>query len=76
MNESNLVAKVWDYANILRDSGVSYTDYVSQLSYLLFLKMESEISEVGAKSLIPSEFSWQKLKKLDGLELEKAYIRL
>lgn len=73
MNESNLVAKVWDYANILRDSGVSYTDYVSQLSYLLFLKMESEISEVGAKSLIPSEFSWQKLKKLDGLELEKAY---
>lgn len=75
MNASNLIAKVWDYANILRDSGVSYTDYVAQLNYLLFLKMESEIASVnpGATSLIPAEFRWEILKKLDGLELESVY---
>ena len=75
MNPQNLIAKVWDYANILRDSGVSYTDYVAQLSYLLFLKMESEIASVNpsAVSLIPQEYRWEELKRLDGLELESAY---
>lgn len=75
MNPQNLIAKVWDYANILRDSGVSYTDYVAQLSYLLFLKMESEIASVNpsAVSLILSEYRWEVLKRLDGLELESAY---
>lgn len=75
MNPQNLIAKVWDYANILRDSGVSYTDYVAQLSYLLFLKMESEIASVNpsAVSMIPSEYRWEVLKRLDGLELESAY---
>ena len=75
MNEKNLIAKVWDYANILRDSGVSYTDYVAQLSYLLFLKMEAEIKGVdkNAQALIPSKFSWDTLKRLDGLELESTY---
>lgn len=75
MNPQNLIAKVWDYANILRDSGVSYTDYVAQLSYLLFLKMESEIASVNpsAVSLIPSEYRWEVLKRLDGLELESVY---
>ena len=77
MNESSLISRVWDYANILRDSGVSYTDYVSQLSYLLFLKMESEMGEFNknTRSLIPREFSWDTLKRLDGLELEAAYSR-
>nr|WP_289181132.1 type I restriction-modification system subunit M N-terminal domain-containing protein [Helicobacter japonicus] len=42
MSEKAIVAKVWNFATILRDSGVSYTEYVAQLSYLLFLKMESE----------------------------------
>lgn len=75
MNPQNLIAKVWDYANILRDSGVSYTDYVAQLSYLLFLKMESEIASVNpsAVSMIPSEYRWEVLKRLDGLELESVY---
>ena len=47
MNEQVLITKVWNYATILRDSGVSYTDYVSQLSYLLFLKIESEFASIG-----------------------------
>lgn len=75
MNPQNLISKVWDYANILRDSGVSYTDYVAQLSYLLFLKMESEIASVNpsAVSVIPKQYRWEVLKRLDGLELESAY---
>ena len=73
MNTQSLIDKVWKYADILRDSGVGYMDYVGQLSYLLFFKMESEIVDVGATSLIPPEFSWANLKKLDGLELEHTY---
>ena len=59
----------------MRDSGVSYTDYVAQLSYLLFLKMESEIASVNpsAVSMIPKQYRWEVLKRLDGLELESAY---
>jgi type I restriction enzyme M protein len=41
---SNLVNKVWNYCNLLRDDGVSYGDYVEQLTYLLFLKMDYERS--------------------------------
>ena len=75
MNPQNLIAKVWHYANILRDGGVSYTDYVAQLSYLLFLKMESEIASINPStmSLIPQEYRWEVLKRLDGLELESTY---
>ena len=42
---SNLVNKVWNYCNLLRDDGVSYGDYVEQLTYLLFLKMDYERTE-------------------------------
>ena len=39
MNESNLVTKVWNYATVLAGAGVAYTDYVAQITYMLFLKM-------------------------------------
>ena len=42
MNETNLVTKVWNYATILKDAGVAYTDYVAQITYMLFLKMDQE----------------------------------
>lgn len=74
MNESNLITKVWNYATILRDGGVGYTDYVSQLTYLLFLKMDDECTRVlKQKSLIPEEYQWKKLRTLAGIELEKTY---
>ena len=42
-NESaTIVQRVWNYCNVLRDDGVSYGDYVEQLTYLLFLKMDDE----------------------------------
>lgn len=42
MNTDTLVQKLWDYCNVLRDDGMSYGDYVEQLTYLLFLKMADE----------------------------------
>ncbi len=73
MSEKAIVAKVWNFATILRDSGVSYTDYVAQISYLLFLKMENEREEIGEHSRIPESCKWNRLIRLDGLELETAY---
>ncbi|MGN0014840.1 MAG: N-6 DNA methylase [Candidatus Gastranaerophilaceae bacterium] len=74
MNETNLITKVWNYATILRDSGVGYTDYVSQLTYLLFLKMDDEcVTVLHQESLVPEEYQWSKLKLLSGIELEKTY---
>ena len=56
MNEAALVSKVWNYAHVLRDEGVSYGDYVGQISFLLFLKMDEErTTYLGEPSLIPAE---------------------
>ena len=42
MSSSAIVQKLWNYCNVLRDDGMSYGDYVEQLTYLLFLKMADE----------------------------------
>jgi HsdM-like protein len=53
---STIVQRVWNYCNVLRDDGISYGDYVEQLTYLLFLKMDHEGSTMlGKKSAIPFE---------------------
>jgi len=54
---ATLVSKLWNYCNVLRDDGVSYGDYVEQLTYLMFLKMDDEqtiptISRTGVLSVI------------------------
>lgn len=60
---SSLVSKVWNYCNLLRDDGVSYCDYVEQLTYLLFLKMDYERTRppYNRKSSIPEEYNWASL---------------
>lgn len=69
-----LVQKLWNYCNVLRDDGVSYGDYVEQLTYLLFLKMADESEKfMEEKSSIPDEYKWEELVKLDGDELEIHY---
>lgn len=76
MNESNLINKVWNYATILRDAGVGYTDYVAQLTYLLFLKMDEERTILlNEGSLVPDEYRWNRLSLLDGAELETQYTK-
>jgi type I restriction enzyme M protein len=75
MTASTLVPKLWNYCNILRDDGLSYGDYVEQLTYLLFLKMADEQSKppFNKVSPIPKGFGWTALLKLDGDDLEIHY---
>jgi type I restriction enzyme M protein len=74
---TQLVQKLWNYCNILRDDGLSYGDYVEQLTFLLFLKMADEQSRppFNKKSPIPGKYSWPELLKGDGGELEVHYRR-
>jgi type I restriction enzyme M protein len=75
MTAPALVQKLWNYCNILRDDGLSYGDYVEQLTFLLFLKMADEQSRppFNKPSTIPAGFSWESLLKLDGDALETHY---
>lgn len=72
---AQLVQKLWNYCNILRDDGLSYGDYVEQLTFLLFLKMADEQSKppFDKPSPIPKGFGWPALLKLDGDDLEIHY---
>jgi type I restriction enzyme M protein len=72
---SHIVQKLWNYCNILRDDGLSYGDYVEQLTFLLFLKMADEQSRLpfNRTSPIPRDFGWDMLVKLDGDDLETHY---
>ncbi|HEX5353469.1 MAG TPA: class I SAM-dependent DNA methyltransferase [Rhodanobacteraceae bacterium] len=78
MNATTLVQKLWNYCNILRDDGLSYGDYVEQLTFLLFLKMADEQSQppFNKPSPVPKEFAWPTLLKLDGEALEGHYRKL
>ena len=69
------VQKLWNYCNVLRDDGVSYGDYVEQLTYLLFLKMDDEQTKppFNRLSKIPKNLNWESLLKKDGDELEVHY---
>ena len=57
---SQIVSKLWNYCNVLRDDGLSYGDYLEQLTYLLFLKMAHEQTQPPWKreSIIPSNYDW------------------
>lgn len=75
-NESStIVQRLWNYCNVLRDDGVSYGDYVEQLTYLLFLKMADEQTKppFNKPSTIPTELDWKSLISKDGDALEVHY---
>src|SRR3989449_8506034 len=74
-NPTQLVQKLWSYCNILRDDGLSYGDYVEQLTFLLFLKMADEQAKPPFNRLapVPPQYSWPELLKRDGDELEIHY---
>jgi type I restriction enzyme M protein len=75
MTPAAIVSKLWNYCNVLRDDGMSYGDYVEQLTYLLFLKMADERTKppYNQTSNVPSDYSWSTLVKKDGDELFDHY---
>ena len=78
-NESAaIVQKLWNFCNVLRDDGVSYGDYVEQLTYLLFLKLADEQTKppFNKPSTIPVGLDWESLLKESGAELEAQYVKI
>ncbi len=73
MTNNEIVAKLWNLCNVLRDDGITYHQYVTELTYILFLKMAKETETEGN---IPKEYRWDVLKSKDGLELKKYYEKL
>ena len=73
-----LVQKLWNYCNVLRDDGLSYGDYVEQLTYLLFLKMADEQTRppFNRGPVVPYGLDWQSMLDRDGEELEAHYIKM
>jgi type I restriction enzyme M protein len=70
-----IVSKAWNFAHVLRDDGLSYMAYTEQITFLLFLKMADEMTKppYNRPSIVPAKFSWPKLLKLEGDELEAHY---
>jgi len=75
MSPADIVQKLWNYCHVLRDDGMSYGDYVEQLTYLLFLKMADERTKPphNQKGVVPKSYDWQSLLKKDGDELFDHY---
>lgn len=73
-NTQSLTKKVWNLATTLAGQGIGFTDYITQLTYLLFLKMDDEnVQTFGEESAIPEGYRWGDLINLDGLDLVKQY---
>ncbi len=73
MTTQEIVSKLWNLCNVLRDDGITYHQYVTELTYILFLKMAKE---TGAESQIPEAYRWDKLTAKSGVELKKFYKEL
>ena len=71
--ESALLSKVWNIANVLSAAGVGFTDYITQLTYILFLKMDDEKESMGLKSYLPEGCKWKNLSSLSGDDLVEKY---
>ncbi len=76
MTTDTIISKVWGFCTVLKDDGVSYGDYLEQLTYLIFLKMADEYSRppYSRNVGIPAAYSWGTLRKPKGAELEAHYM--
>jgi type I restriction enzyme M protein len=74
-DSATIVQKLWNYCNVLRDDGLSYQDYLEQLTFLLFLKMADEQTRppFSRPSILPEGFDWDSLIHKDGDELDLQY---
>jgi type I restriction enzyme M protein len=78
MTNNNIVQKLWNLCDVLRDDGINYSDYVTELVLLLFIKMVDEYtkSEVEVKHPLPEGCQWKDIKGKDGLTLLNDYKRI
>lgn len=76
-DSTTIVQKLWNFCNVLRDDGVSYGDYVEQLTYLLFLKLADEQTKppLNKPATIPAGLDWEHLLKVSGASLETQYLK-
>lgn len=73
MGNQQIVQKLWSLCNVLRDDGITYHQYVTELTYLLFLKM---MKETGSEGAIPQQYRWDSLTSLHGIDLKTHYQKL
>lgn len=73
MNNQEIVQKLWNLCNVLRDDGITYQQYVTELTYILFLKM---MKEQQTENVIPEGYRWDDLLEKEGVELKTFYQRL
>lgn len=72
-SESALLKKVWDIAGVMAAAGVGFTDYITQFTYILFLKMDDEKEALGLGSSIPDGYKWKDIVALNGTDLVDKY---
>ena len=73
MTNAEIVSKLWNLCNVLRDDGITYHQYVTELTYILFLKMAKE---TDAEKNIPESYRWDVLRTKEGMELKRFYEEL
>lgn len=73
MTNAEIVSKLWNLCNVLRDDGITYHQYVTELTYILFLKMAKE---TGAEKNIPENYRWDALRIMEGMDLKRFYEEL
>lgn len=73
MSTQDIVQKLWNLCNVLRDDGITYHQYVTELTYLLFLKMAKE---TGTEDQLPRSFRWADLESKDGVDQLNFYREL
>ena len=73
MSTQDLVAKLWNLCNLLRDDGVTYHEYINELTYLVFLKM---VDETGTDNNIPEGYRWADLEHYDSATRLEEYKKL
>lgn len=74
----DIVARLWGLCHVLRDDGVTYQDYVTELTYLLFLKMMEEVADasgVKRETRIPAEYRWRQIASREGVDQLDHYKR-
>ena len=73
MSTQDLINKLWNLCNLLRDDGVTYHEYLNELTYLIFLKM---VEETGQEELIPEGFRWSDIEEFNAVTRLEEYKKL